>query len=121
MSHFPPDDTGFPPGPPRWAYPRRDDMDSRMYDDPSPSRSRSPGEFVRSPPRDTDTEVETAMIIGAGRRGHLRLGEGGQLTVIATEKDIAPPDTSVEAEATVAVAAEAIDAGALTDKKVERS
>ena len=73
------------------------------------------------PNPDPDTEVETAMIIGAGRRGHLRLGEGGQLTVIAIEKDIAPPDTPVEAEATVAVAAEAIDAGALTDKKVERS
>ncbi|KAI9035533.1 putative DRAP deaminase [Aspergillus affinis] len=112
MSHFPPDDTGFTPGPPRRPYSRRDDMDSRMYDDPSPSRSRSPGDPV--------TEVETTMIIGAGSRGHLRLDEGDQRTAIATEKAIALPDTTVEVEATVAVAVGAIDAAARTDKKVER-
>ncbi|KAH2770728.1 hypothetical protein KXV64_008638 [Aspergillus fumigatus] len=43
MSHFNPEDSRFSPGSSHRPYPRRDDRDGRMYDDRSPSRSRSPG------------------------------------------------------------------------------
>lgn len=42
-----PDDSRQTPGPPRRAYPPRDDRDGRMYDDRS--RSRSPGGIPSSP------------------------------------------------------------------------
>lgn len=61
------------------------------------------------------------MIIGAGRRDRLRLGGGDQHTGIVTVKAIVHPDTQAEAEATAAVPVVAIDADAITDKKVERS
>lgn len=43
MSHIRPEDARYPPGPPSRPFPRRDDKDGRMYDDNSPTRSRSPG------------------------------------------------------------------------------
>ncbi|KAL4906771.1 hypothetical protein BDW74DRAFT_166921 [Aspergillus multicolor] len=49
MSHMRSDDTRYPPGPSPRPFPRRDDRDGRMYDDNSPSRSRSPN--GRTPPR----------------------------------------------------------------------
>ncbi|KAL2831106.1 hypothetical protein BDW59DRAFT_6921 [Aspergillus cavernicola] len=53
MSHFRSEDTRYPSGPPPRPFPRRDDRDGRMYDDNSPSRSRSPGAInpSYSPPR----------------------------------------------------------------------
>ncbi|RAL12210.1 putative G-patch domain protein [Aspergillus homomorphus CBS 101889] len=51
MSQFHPEDNRYPPGPPHRPVPRRDDRDGRMYDDRSPSRSRSPGDLPHSPPR----------------------------------------------------------------------
>ncbi|PWY68519.1 hypothetical protein BO94DRAFT_560923 [Aspergillus sclerotioniger CBS 115572] len=53
MSHHHPEQTRYPPGPSYRPMPRRDDRDGRMYDDRSPSRSRSPG-GIRSPPRNQD-------------------------------------------------------------------
>ncbi|KAL2867008.1 uncharacterized protein BJX67DRAFT_381335 [Aspergillus lucknowensis] len=46
MSHFHSEDTRYPPGPPSRPFPRKDDRDSRMYDDHAQSRSRSPGGTV---------------------------------------------------------------------------
>ncbi|KAL2807688.1 hypothetical protein BJX63DRAFT_411528 [Aspergillus granulosus] len=51
MSHFHSEETRYPPGPPSRPFPRRDDRDGRMYDDNSRSRSRSPGDQSRTPPR----------------------------------------------------------------------
>ncbi|KAL3464315.1 hypothetical protein BJX64DRAFT_94859 [Aspergillus heterothallicus] len=51
MSHFHSEDTRYLSGPPTRSFQRGDDRDGRMYDDNSPSRSRSPGGASRTPPR----------------------------------------------------------------------
>ncbi|CEL08085.1 Putative Rna-binding protein [Aspergillus calidoustus] len=51
MSHLHSEDTRYLPGPPSRPFSARDDRDGRMYDDNSPSRSRSPGDPSRTPPR----------------------------------------------------------------------
>ncbi|EAA60085.1 hypothetical protein AN4850.2 [Aspergillus nidulans FGSC A4] len=129
MSHLQPEDTRYLPGPPPRPFPRRDDRDGRMYDDNSPSRSRSPGGTLSPcvhltlpleapqptedattpeaiPALDLDTEVETAMSSDDDPQGHLRDGHG-TATAIAIAKVIAH---AAEAEVTVAAGVEARDA-----------
>ncbi|GLB13648.1 RNA-binding protein 5 [Aspergillus tubingensis] len=120
MSHFHPDEARYPPGPSHRPMPRRDDRDGRMYDDRSPSRSRSPGETESTP--DPVTAVGIAMTFDGARRAPLLRGEEDQPTGIATVRAIALRDTIVGAEATVAAAAAVLAAtdNRITDMKAER-
>ncbi|THC90530.1 hypothetical protein EYZ11_010014 [Aspergillus tanneri] len=123
MSHFPTEDNRYTPGPPRRLQARPDDMDSRMYDDRSPSRSRSPGGGTIIPGSSTIpdpvTEAGTAMIIDDGHQG--RPGAEDQRTETVTEKATARLDTIAGVEATTAAAVVARDEVAIPDKRVEKS
>nr|XP_003188624.1 hypothetical protein ANI_1_3218024 [Aspergillus niger CBS 513.88] len=148
MSHFHPDEARYPPGPSHRPMPRRDDRDGRMYDDRSPSRSRSPGAVTNSihekisharlpvglrrteDPNIPETEstldpvtaVAIAMTFDGAHHAPLLPGGADQPTGIATVRAIAPQDTTAEAGATVAAAAAvlAVADNPITGTKAER-